>query len=202
MANPLRYEITDWHQLSAAKSNNSRDLSIKVSDLINSKVLTGIRIRIEHSTYGTLFTYVVNAAGAIITEPSSGTVFTLSNDEILAELAKYGFFITFDEKLHLPPAQINFLQELLSLGYDKLRILNVYENRSLIREAKTYIVVFNIKENPNWLDNDYAATTKEFTEALLNGSAVNISASDQSHKWSWSWLDFVANIQDILDDNE
>ena len=45
MPEPLRYEISDWHQLTDVQSNNSRDLSIRVSDIIHSDILTGLRIR-------------------------------------------------------------------------------------------------------------------------------------------------------------
>lgn len=202
MPEPLRYEISDWHQLTDVRSNNSRDLSIRVSDIIHSDILTGLRIRIEHKTFGTLFTYVVGASGSIISEPDSGITYELTKDQILAELARYGFLVTYPEQKHLPQTQLAFLRELLNLGYDKLRLLDVYEYANGVRKAKTYVVVFNIANNPNWLNNDYAATSTEFTKALVDGSVVNISASDKSHRWPWSWLDYVANIQDILDDNE
>lgn len=201
MPAPLRYKISDWHQLTNVKSNNSRDLSIKVSDIINGKVLNAIRIRVEHSTYGTLFTYLVDPTGILISAPDTGIAIGLSTKEILEELSRFGFIVTFPEYKHLPQTQIAFLRELLDLGYDKLRLLDVYEYENGVRKAKTYVVVFNIKDNPDWLNNDYAATSAEFTKALVDGSVVNISASNKSQRWPWSWLDYVANIQDILNDN-
>ena len=98
MPEPLRYDISDWHQLTDVRSNNSRDLSIRVSDIIHSDILTGLRIRIEHKTFGTLFTYVVGASGSIISEPDSGITYELTKDQILAELARYGFLVTYTTK--------------------------------------------------------------------------------------------------------
>lgn len=200
MADPLRYNITDWHQLKDAKSNTSRLLSIKVSDLIQNEVLTGVRIQVLHEVYGNIFTYIVNGAGTLINDSINPVEYELSKNTILKELEKYGFLVTYTQIKYLPPAQVDYLRELLNLGFDKLRILKVWDSKHGIKETKWYIVAFNILENINWLANDYSPSVTEFTNALKNGSAYNISSSETVHKWSWSWLDFVANIQDILNE--
>ena len=200
MGEPLRYTITDWHQLKNVKSNNSRELSIKVADLLHSDVLTGLRIQVKHEQYGPLYTVVLNAQGTIVTEVNNNVVVEPTTDEILAELNKWGFIVEFDQKLYLPQGQIDFLTELKSLGYDKLRILPVYTVRLGKKEYKPYIIVFNSEYNANWLINTYAASEQEFMNALKDGFAVNISATSKANIWSWQWLDFVANIDDILND--
>ena len=200
MGEPLRYSITDWHQLKGIQSNNSRLLHIAVADLIQANILTGLRIQVKHEQYGPLFTCVLNAQGSIVSEVNNNVVVEPTTDEILAELNKWGFIVEFDQKLNLPQGQVDFLTELKALGYDKLRILPVYTMRYGKKEYKPYIVVFNVTNNADWLINTYAASEQEFLKALKEGSAVNISATSKANIWSWGWLDFVANIDDILND--
>ena len=201
MPNPLRYEITDWHQATEARSNTDADLRIKVTDFINDERLTGLRISVCHPEFGVLFTCVLNAHGTMVTEINENMTYELTTDQILAALAKYGFIIVYKQKSELPADQIAFLQSLLNLGFDKLRIIEVYKTEFGERQYLPYIVVFNVTENPTWLNINHNASFAEFTEALVNGSAANISAPTEAHGWSWGWLNFVANIQDILDEN-
>ena len=121
-----------------------------------------------------------------------------TTDYILKELAKWGFDVQFDQELNLPQGQLDFLAELKDLGYDKLRVLNVWTIENTIQTFTPYIIVFNVSQNPDWLNNDYAASEQEFLNSLKNGSAVNISATSKANIWSWGWLNFVANIDDIL----
>ena len=198
MGDTLSYSITDWHQLKNIKSNNSRELSIKIADLIHSNVLTGLRIQVYHEQYGPLYTCVLNAQGTIVTEINNNMTTEPTTDYILKELAKWGFDVQFDQELNLPQGQLDFLAELKDLGYDKLRVLNVWTIENTIQTFTPYIIVFNVSQNPDWLNNDYAASEQEFLNSLKNGSAVNISATSKANIWSWGWLNFVANIDDIL----
>lgn len=201
MPEPLRYEITDWHQLKNAKSNNSRELSIKVADLLHSDVLTGLRIQVYHEQYGPLYTCVLNAQGSIVTEINNNIVVEPSTEDILAELHKWGFIVEFDQKLNLPQGQLDFLSELKTLGYDKLRWLTVQTTKYGVTNSKPYIIVFNVTNHADWLVNTYAASELEFLSALKDGSAVNISATSKANVWSWSWLwGYVMNIDDILNE--
>lgn len=200
MGDKLTYSITDWHQLKNVKSNNSRYLHISVADLIQADILTGLRIQVKHEQYGPLFTCVLNAQGTIVTEVNDNITVEPTTEQILAELNKWGFEVQFDQKLNLPQGQLDFLSELRSLGYDKLRILPVYTMRFGKKEYKPYIIVFNVSTNPDWLVNTYGASEQEFLKALKEGSAVNISATSKANIWSWGWLDFVADIDDILNE--
>lgn len=201
MGNELRYNISNWRQLVDVKSNISSKLSIKVSDILNAPILTGLRIRVYHIEYGDLYTCVLGAEGSLVSEDPSVVDFEPSTDEILKTLSKYGFLVTYDQQRNLPQDQLDFLTSLLGLDYDKLRLLTVWKLVNGVKEYSTYAVVFKIAENPTWINNGYSPSEKEFTESLRNGSVVNLSASSQTHKWNWSWLTFVANIEDILSEN-
>lgn len=197
---PLQYNISDWHQLSDAKSNNSRDLKICVSDIIQDNRLTGTRIQLNHTHFGVLFACVLKAQGTMVTEFNDNLVVEFTTQQILAELKKYGFLITYNPRAHLPGNQLEYLMSLHKLGYQKLRIMNVYKYVNGVKQFQWYVIAFNI-DDANWLNNGYAISETEFMNALRDGKCVNISAISKTNRWSWSWLDYVANIEDILEDN-
>lgn len=195
--NPLRYNITDWHQLTQCLSNYSNTLYIKVKDVDDSDRLKGTIISVEDSTLGPVYTYVVEGVGNLEGPRTDGT----SQDtvsRILNELSRFGYFITFNHRAYLSEDQINYLITLQGLHYDKIRLLDVHG----IAGSKTHVVAFNVSENPYWLLNEYAAPESEFLEALNNGSAINLDEISETQNYRWYWLDYVGDIQDIIDDNE
>ena len=197
---PLRYSITDWHQLTKCLSNNSRDLHINVTDFIQDSRLSGTRIAVNHTEFGTLFAYIVNADGTIVTLPDNLDN-AITNAQILAELAKFGFYVEYEQQAHLSGDQIAYLMTINGLGYDKLRQLSVWQVERGVEIHKTYIVAFNIAQNPAWISVAYQASTREFTNALMNGSAINLTEISRTHDYNWDWLTYVANIDDIIADN-
>lgn len=199
---PLRYNISSWTQLPQCQSNNSLSLSLHVSQILHDHRLNGTVIRVEHTDFGTLFACLVDGGGPLLSLDATNHIREFSTSEILAELRKYGFYITYNPEANLDGDQLDYLMTLDKLGFDKLRILNVYryQQDGKVQSTPT-IVAFNIKENPDWINNAYSASESEFLCALNNGSAVNISAISQEKKFRWDWLTFVANIKDILKDN-
>lgn len=200
---PLRYRISDWHQLPRCKSNTSRALHVSVTDFVQDMRLSGVRISIQHDDFGTLFACVLHAEGSLVQAADSGE---LSNEfttaEILNELSRYGFIVEYNPVASLKGSQISYLMTLQGLKFDKIRILNVYKYQNGVKAFDTHVVAFNVKENPFWLNNAYAVSESEFLEALRNGSAINISAISDTNKFDWSWLyGFVADIEDILEEN-
>lgn len=203
---PLRYKISSWKQLYECKSNNSRHLKIVVGEFVNNEFITGLRIQVVHPEYGVLFSEMLNAHGPCITSlENSGSdeiAFQLNADQILQELRKYGFFISYDPRPHLPENQLESLSSLRGLHFDKLRKLVVYEtDHNGSTSFKWYIVGFKSCAHTLWLNNTYSVSRKEFTEALLDGTAMNISEVASMKGYEWGWLDYVANIDDILRDN-
>lgn len=201
MSNELRYEISDWHQLRSAKSNNSDQLYISVGDIVQNDTLTGLRIQILHRTLGVIFAYIRNATGDIVTVDNSINTENVDDNTLIAELAKYGFLITYTYPQKLPADQLEFLITLRNLKFDKLRILPVWHFKDSEKVWDNYIVVFRVEDNPKWLSNTYGASRTEYTNALQHGSVFNISATATTQSWDWSWLDFVANIDDIIQEN-
>ncbi len=202
---PLRYKISSWKQLPLCRSNNDRDLKITVTELSCDSALYGFRISVVHPKFGTLFSELLCASGSFITPlevTNETSAFELSVDYILQELQKFGFIVEYNPREHLPDSMIEYLRTLQGLGFDKLRILNVYEiHMNGVTDYKWYVVGFITCKHKYWLNNNYSASKKEFTNALLQGSAINISEISSAKHFNWSWLDYVANIEDILRDN-
>lgn len=199
---PLRYSISSLRQLPSCRSNNSKALRIKVSDFLQNSVLSGMRISLEHDGLGTLFACVVNAGGSLVSIADGHSApYQLSPTEILLELRKYGFLITYNPRSTLSGDQLQYLMTLKGLHFDKIRVLEVRHVTSLVTAYTRHIVVFNVSNNPNWLSNTYAASTAEFDTAIQNGSAIDITNISVTKQYDWTWLDYVANIDDILADN-
>lgn len=193
---PLRYKISDWTQLKDCKSNNSRKLHIRVSTFLKSSRLSGTRIVVEDDDFGVLFAYVISPDGTMVSPNFTGP--NLSTKQLLLELEKFGFLVTYEPNKHLKGSQIQYLMTLQNLHFDKLRVVAVCEPDG---DIGIKIVAFNVAKNPTWINNAYSPSYLEFIEALNNGSAVNLTEISDTQKYDWSWLDFVADIADILKEN-
>ena len=199
----FQYKISNWHQLIGCQSNNSRELHIHVTDFIQSKVLTGTRISVNHDRFGCLFSTVLGCDGSLVTSNSLEVVTDLDPGTILSELRKYGFYVQYDPVDKLPGDQINYLMTLRDLGFDKLRILNVWHLENGVKVFVTYVVAFNVSENVQWLNSGYAPSKTEFSSSLENGTAINLTNISNTKNYRWDWLyNWVANIDDIIADNE
>lgn len=202
MSEPLRYNISNWLQLTECKSNNSTDLYITVKQVIDdgSHRLSGIIIMVNHLQYGNLFTCLINSSGSLLTpDPVSGIIKEFSTDEICAELYKFGFDVTLHINQHLSGDQISFLMTVNDLGYNKLRRLYVQDKPD--GRYSEYIVVFNVEKCPEWINLDYVCGKKPFVDALISSGAMNLTDLEQTKGFDWTWLTYVANIDDIIRDN-
>lgn len=202
MSTPLRYNISNWMQLAECKSNNSTDLYITVRQIIDdgSHRLQGINILVNHNQYGTLFACLVDSSGTLLTpDPVSGIIKEFSTEEILVELNKFGFDVTFEINQHLSGDQISYLMTINDLGYDKLRRLYVQDKPN--GGYSEYIVVFNVAKCPDWINMDFCCGKKPFVDALMSSGAMNLTDLEQTKGFDWTWLTYVANIEDIIEDN-
>lgn len=199
----LRYEITDWSQVNECLSNNSRDLRMRFIQIMDDE-LCGKLILVEHAVYGTLFSCLVQGEGSILTsmDPYNPAcpAHVFSEEEIFAELYKFGFDIRFKREKRLTGDQLDYLMNLNNLGFDKIRMINVvlpYAPHA--PKYRTVVVGFMVGNLPKWLDNTYACPESEYNRAIGEGTAINITAISQSKKFDWTFLkDHVLSINDIL----
>lgn len=188
---PIRYRINDWHKLKDCKSNNSRELEIKVTDFVNNDLLEGIRISILHPDFGTLFTTVIKPSGALVTSEEE-RVYEPSQELLLRELYKFGFFIEFGDRLKIPADLYAYILSLKGIGFDKLKMVTPRATR------RTYIIAFRSEKIPKWLLNTYQPNFEEYRAKLVSGECINLTDVSREKKFRWDWLDFVGGIDDIL----
>lgn len=199
---PLRYQISNWKQLPNCKSNNSKQLHLHVTDFIQNNDINGVRITLDHDVYGQLFSYVVNASGSLVSTFDKDIKYELTTDDILIQLAKYGFLITFHSWEDLSGDQVQYLMTLQNLHFDKIRLLSVWDAPNGVKEFKLHVVAFQVEQLPDWLNAGYAPSKTEFLAALNSGYAINISAISETRNYRWDWLyNWVADIGDVLADN-
>lgn len=199
---PLRYKISSWRQLPNCLSNNSRELHIHITDFFNNTELRGFRISLEHTSMGVLFCCVLQARGTIITDEDEYGASELSPTEILRELYKYGFYIEYEPITALSGNLLDYLITLDKLGYDKIRIMNVWHTENGMQASDTKIVAFQSDPLGDWLNNAYSASQKEFLEALDKGTAINLTDTSRTKNFRWDWLyGKVLNIEDVIQDN-
>lgn len=199
---PLRYQISNWKQLPNCKSNNSKQLHLHVTDFIQNNDINGVRITLDHDVYGQLFSYVVNASGSLVSTFDKDIKYELTTDDILIQLAKYGFLITFHSWEDLSGDQVQYLMTLQNLHFDKIRLLSVWDAPNGVKEFKLHVVAFQVEQLPDWLNAGYAPSKTEFLDALNSGYAINISAISETRNYRWDWLyNWVADIGDVLADN-
>lgn len=199
---PLRYNISSWMQLPSCQSNSSLDLKLEVSNIIHDARLSGTLIKVVHKTFGVLFAYLVDGGGNMLSTGANDTIPELTTNQILTELRKYGFYITYNPEAHLNGEQLDYLMTLDKLGFQKIRLIAVREYQQDGRvDVRPTVVAFNIEQNSDWINNGYSPSLSEFLAAVGNGSAVNVSGISAERKFRWDWLTYVANIKDIIKDN-
>lgn len=197
---PLRYRISSWRQLPDCISNSSTDIKIHLTDFYNNVSLRGMRISVDHITFGTLFACILNARGEIIYDEDSSTVTEdISTERILQELKKFGFLIEYKPNTVVGSKQLEYLIVLNKLNYDKIRLLPVTDTDNCgVKTGKIYVVAFQADKHPKWLDDAYVCTESEFEEALKNSTAINITYMSETHNFRWDWLTTVQSIEDII----
>lgn len=199
---PLKYNISSWNQLPDCKSNNSKYLYLATTHFFGDERLTGTLISVLHEDFGTLFSCLIDSGGTMLNTESKNKYHEFTTTEILAELYKYGFDITYSPREHLDGDQLAYLTTLSQLGFEKIRMANIHSyDQTGTTQYNPTIVAFNIEQNPYWINNGYSPSEFEFLQALNNGSAINVSALSFTKQFRWDWLDYVASIDDILEDN-
>lgn len=199
MNQPLRYKICRWPQAAKCLSNNSRNLYISVNELINNKSLQGLLIKVEHAEFGTLFAAVAAGSGDIVTkyDDEGKLIPWMPTQAILQQLSKFGFYITYKEISSLDDNTINYLMQILDLGYDKISKIVVEYRENGSRHLDDYVIALRSSENPDLLTFGTQITRTKFTNRLTAGKILSLKDADID----WDWLDSIYNIADILEEN-
>ena len=145
---------------------------------------------------------MIRGTGSLITDvdEEGNDIPFLTTEEILKQIAKFGFFVTYDVKSNLPTNVITYLSELYNLGYDK--ITEVYlgatsESGSRVWRP-TVLVMKSYQDNDDILKFDCKLTQNKFQAKLAANSIINVTHEEGM---TWDWLHYIANISDLLDEN-
>ena len=104
--------------------------------------------------------------------------------------------------MNLSSSQLEYLSTLKFLGYDKIRIMNVYKIVNGVKQFDTKVVAFQVDPLGDWLNNAYSVSYSDFASALDAGHAANLTAVSKTKNYRWDWLvGKVLSIDDILADN-
>ena len=199
---PLRYKICQWPQAVKCLSNNSRKLKISVSDVLDGKTLQGTLVSVVHSDYGVLFAAMIDGQGEIISkkDPRGLPLAWMTTKEILTQLGKFGFDITYTERLTLNIETLDCLMRLKNLGFDKVTRIVVFDRHDGSLHKHIYPVAIQTKYNQDVLTYGTLITFRKFTERTSDGYMYNLENLDD-FKLKWDWIDATYNIDDILSEN-
>jgi len=190
---PRQYRINKWIQLNKIPSDNSSAVKIVVSEFTQSEILQGTNISIIDPKRGTVFAYTINAQGVL---PNSECN-ELTVEQILEELRRWGFNVVYSPQFELSRAQSEFIRSLLTLGCSHIRPLDVKGIK------KTFCVAFNVDKpelavyRQKLLTNSYLFERHEW-EAIRTAGVILLEQQDNFRRFSWNWLDFVAEINDLV----
>lgn len=187
----LRYRISKWEQAVKCKSNLSDQYSIHVSSVDYTPDISGKLIQVQHQHVGVVFSVLLDPRGERV--DSNSNLHPMPTEQILNYLRMFGFNIEYHPEASLPEEQRRYLQEIQNLHMDKIRILYV-RNSSSREPFSPILTAFLSPVLSDWLLNTYSCTRAEFDSACGSGLAVPLDKED----FDWSWLTYVANIEDLL----
>ena len=203
MSRILRYQISDWTQITECLSNNSRNLYLSLSKHLDGNKLRSLVLNVNHTKYGILFAAMIKGTGSLITDVDEAgyEIPFLTTEEILRQLMKFGFYIVYDVKSNLPNNILSFLATIDNLGFDKISKVVIKRRDKLTgsRTNKVATVVFKtVPENEDLLVFSAEITEEKFNKKLQSNIVMNVS---EEKDMQWDWLTYMANISDILDEN-
>ena len=190
--NKLRYRISQWEQAVKCKSNLSDKYSIHVSSVEYFPDLSGKLIQVEHEHVGIVFSVMLDPKGN--RTDASANLHPMSTQQILEYLKCFGFDIQYQPEASLPEEQKEYLREIQKLRMDKIRMLWINKQVDGINKSVPILTAFSSPVLSVWVMNTYSCTEAEFNQRCGEGLAIKLDTKD----FDWSWLTYVANIQDIL----
>lgn len=124
----------------------------------------------------------------------------MTTNEILKQIEKFGFIVKYDVKRNLPGEVIAFLSKLYTLGYDKITriIVQTKDNEGKLYDRPTVIVMKTSEYNDDLLTFGCKVSQNRFNRKLDSNTVINVT---EEPGMTWSWLKYMANISDLLDEN-
>lgn len=193
----LRYSISNWSQATRCLSNNSKDLHISVANYLHNVDFEGQIISVVHIKYGTMFAAITNGRGYLIseTDEEGHQLPLLTTEQVLKQLEKFGFDISYEEEPNLSGEQLSFLTNLYDLGYDAVTRARV----KYPKITRNVYIAYSSAKGVDYLTFDTLVSKADFDKSLEEGAITNIAKMDPTLEWDW--LTYTCQIKDLLDDN-
>lgn len=126
----------------------------------------------------------------------------LTTEEILKQLYKFGFYIQYDVKSNLPNETLDFLQQVLNLGYDKItRVMLQTTNKDGDTIWANSIVVYkSCPDNVDLLSYGQKLSRIKYIKKVDNNTILNVT-HEGDNGIDWDWVTSFYNISEIIDEN-
>lgn len=148
-----------------------------------------------------MFAAVIQGSGSLLSDKDEqgDDLPFFTTEQILKELERFGFYINYDVKSHLPDSTVQFLRNLLNLGYDKIsKIVVDMRTTDGLKQVPLTVVFKSYLHNDDILVYGTRISSAQFNSKLIANSIVNITNEPDM---KWDWVTYIANIQDILNEN-
>lgn len=163
--------------------------------------MKGRILQVNHAQYGTLFAAMIDGSGELVTtyDEEGDIIPFLTTNQILKQIMKFGFYVTYNVPSNLPNNIIDFLSTIDNLDYDKITKVSVRErNKEGYMTWRTKVIVMKSAENTDLLEFGCKITKTKYLDKLQANSIMNVT---EEEGMSWDWLTYIANISDLLDEN-
>lgn len=157
-------------------------------------------MQVNHSSYGTLFSAVVKGGGKLLSskDEKGNDLPCMTTEEILKEIQRFGFYVTYDVKSNLPMNTIAFLSTIDNLGYDKITKVGIQYRKDGEKYIKPAILVFKSEYNHDILNFECIISEHKYLDKLSANSIMDVTHEKDIQ---WDWVKYIANISDILEEN-
>ena len=145
---------------------------------------------------------MIKGTGEIVSDENEDgePISFLTTEQILGQLEKFGFIVKYDLKSNLPQQVISYLSQLYNLGYDKITRIGVrMKNKSVSTYVRSTVIVFkSCPETMDFLEFNRVFNVNVFQEKLDANLVINVT---DEPGMVWDWINYMANISDLLDEN-
>lgn len=123
----------------------------------------------------------------------------LSTQEILKQIAKFGFYVEFNEMSNLPGPTLDYIQNIMQLGYQKITriLLQTTSKEGDIMWRNSVIVYKVVPDNTDLLGFGMKISRKNWMDKVDANTVLNVT----DEGIDWDWVDCMYNLSDVMDEN-
>lgn len=168
---------------------------------MDENTLEGLCLQVNHTKYGTLFACMIAGSGRIISKVDEEGQYLpfLSTQEILKQIAKFGFYVKYNEMSNLPGPTLDYIQNIMQLGYQKITriLLQTTSTQGDTTWQNSVIVYKVVPENTDLLGYGMKIGRKKWMEKVDANTVLNVT----NEGIDWDWVDCMYNLSDVMDEN-